>query len=581
MSNPNLAKIDYLREIAEKLTNAGFGEKAAIIKIACDYLQLSRPQLYRELETVGYKSGRKQRSDKGKSVVSVETAELVGGMVISAMSKTGKKRMPINLALEIAQDSGKAPKVSAATISRVMKQNFCHPVQLTQPTAHHQQRSLHPNHVWEVDASVCVVFYLNKKAGLHVMDEREFYKNKPANLHKIEKDRVIRYVQTDHASGSFYHEYFWHSENVENLTNFFFSCIQKRSLKEPMHGVPFILYVDKGTANTSGMFRNLLERLDVQFIPHATNNSRAKGQVEQANNLIETQFESLLSYRTVNSIEELNTFASEWRTMFNETKIHSRTKRTRNAVWQMIRPEQLRIAPSIELCRELVSTVPVPRTVKGDLTIQHTIKGYGEQFYSVRHIDGIYVGAKVDVVVNPYRAPDIDVLMDNEHGEQVIYTVEPDQYDIFGQAVDAPVIGEEIRSMPDSKIDQSRKRIMKQAYNADTQADVDKAIKKRTPAYQGQIDPTAHITKHDIPDYLPRAGEQMHTETSRRQVAPINLIQAAKQIRGLVGDLWTAECMAALKKSFPTGEVPQDVIPEIAEGIKATAEKPKLRVVGE
>ncbi|HCA5292482.1 TPA: transposase family protein [Acinetobacter baumannii] len=581
MSNPNLAKIDYLREVAAKLTNAGFGEKAEIAKIACEYLRISKAQLYRELETVGYKSGRKQRSDKGKSIVSVETAELVGGMVISAMSKTGKKRMPINLALEVAQDSGKAPKVSAATISRVMKQNMCHPSQLVTPTAHQQQRSLHPNHVWEADASICVVFYLNKKSGMHVMDEREFYKNKPANLKKIEKDRVIRYVITDHTSGWIYFEYVWGAESSENLTNVFLNAIQKRSNQEPMHGVPFIFYVDKGSANTSGLFRNLLERLNVEFIAHATHNSRAKGQVEQANNLIETQFESLLSFKTVDSIEELNAFATQWRVMFNETKVHSRTKRTRNQVWQMIRPEQLRIAPPIELCRELVSTLPVSRTVKGDLTIQHTIKGYGEQFYNVRHIDGIYVGAKVDVVVNPYRAPDIDVLMTDEHGEQVIHTVQPDQYDIFGQLAESPAIGEEIRSMPDSKIDQSRKRIMKQAYNAETQAEVDKAIKKRTPAYQGQIDPTAHITKHEVPEYLPRAGEQMQTEISRRQVAPVNLIQAAKQIRGLVGDLWTPECMAALKKSFPNGEVPQDVIPEIAEGIKAATQKPKLRVVGE
>lgn len=581
MTTPNLAELDYLRSIAAELTEAGHGKKGAIVERACGYLTVSKAELYRRLEKVGFKSERKTRSDKGKTIVSIEAAELVGGMVINAMSRTGKKRMPINLALEIAQDSGKAPKVSAATISRVMKQNFCHPTQLTQPTAHQQQRSLHPNHVWQIDASVCVVFYLNKKAGLHVMDEREFYKNKPANLKKIEKDRVIRYVQTDHTSGSFYHEYFWRSENVENLTNFFFSCIQQRSLKEPMHGVPFILYVDKGTANTSGMFRNLLERLDVEFIAHATNNSRAKGQVEQANNLIETQFESLLSYKTVNSIEELNAFASEWRTMFNETKIHSRTKRTRNAVWQMIRPEQLRKAPSIELCRELVNTVPVSCTVKGDLTIQHTIKGYGKQFYNVKHIDGIYVGAKVDVVVNPYRAPDIDILMMDEHGQQVIYTVEPDQYDMFGQNIDSPAIGEEIHAMPDSKIDQARKRIMKKAYNAETQAEVDKAIKKRTPAYQGQIDPTAHITKHNLPDYLPRAGEQMTTPQQRRQVAPVNLIQAAKQIRGMVGDLWTPEHYKALQQSFPNGEVPQEAIPDIIEGIKAQASKPKLKVVGE
>ena len=581
MSTPNLAEIDYLRQIAAELTEAGHGKKGVIVERACNYLTISKAELYRRLETVGFKSERKTRSDKGKTVVSLEAAELVGGMVVNAMSKTGKKRMPINLALEVAQDSGKAPKVSAATISRVMKQNFCHPTQLAKPTAHQQQRSLHPNHVWQIDASICVVFYLNKKAGLHVMDEREFYKNKPANLQKIEKDRVIRYVQTDHTSGSFYHEYFWRSENVENLTNFFFSCTQKRSLKEPMHGVPNILYVDQGTANTSGMFRNLLERLDVEFIAHATHNSRAKGQVEQANNLVETQFETLLSFYTVNSIEELNAFANEWRIMFNETKTHSRTKRTRNQVWQMIRPDQLRIAPALELCRELVNTVPVSRTVKGDLTIQHSIKGYGEQFYSVKHIDGIYVGAKVDVVVNPYRAPDIDIITFNTQGEKVIYTVEPDQYDIFGQLEDAPVIGKEIRAVADSKIDQARKRIMKQAYNAETKAEVDKAVKKRTPAYLGQIDPTAHITKHSVPDYLPRAGEQMTTAAQRRQVAPLNIIQAAKSIRGMVGDLWTADHMTALKKSFPTGEVPQESIPDIVAGIKAQADKPKLRVVGE
>ena len=581
MTNPNLAEIDYLRQIAAELTEAGHGKRGPIIKRACEYLTVSNAELYRRLAKVGFTSGRKTRSDKGNTIVSLEAAELVGGMVINAASKTGKKRMSIKLALEVAQDSGKAPGVSAATISRIMKQNMCHPAQLAMPTAHTRQRSLHPNHVWQIDASVCVVFYLNHKAGLHVMDEREFYKNKPANLKKIEKDRVIRYVLTDHTSGSIYHEYFWRSENVENLTNFFFSCIQKRSLKEPMHGVPFILYVDKGTANTSGMFKNLMTRLDVEFIAHATNNSRAKGSVEQANNLIETNFESLLSFRSVDSIEELNAFANEWRIMFNETKTHSRTKRTRNQVWNMIRPEQLRIAPSIELCRELVTTTPITRTVKGDLTVQHTVKGYDEKFYSVKHIPDIFVGAKVDVVVNPYRAPDIDVLTTNEHGEQVIYTCVPDQLDIFGQLHDAPVIGQQIQSMPNSKIDESRNRIMKQAFNANTQAEVDKALKKRTPAYQGQIDVTAHITKHDVPEYLPRAGQQMDIQKQKNQLPPLNYIQAAKQIKGLVGDAWTAEHMGMLKKEYSDGNVPQEDIPHWVERIQGGRNKPKLKVVGE
>ena len=581
MTNPNLAEIDYLRQIAAELTEAGHGKRGPIIKRACEYLTVSNAELYRRLAKVGFTSGRKTRSDKGNTIVSLEAAELVGGMVINAASKTGKKRMSIKLALEVAQDSGKAPGVSAATISRIMKQNMCHPAQLAMPTAHTRQRSLHPNHVWQIDASVCVVFYLNHKAGLHVMDEREFYKNKPANLKRIEKHRVIRYVQTDHTSGSIYHEYFWRSENVENLTNFFFSCIQKRSLKEPMHGVPFILYVDKGTANTSGMFKNLMTRLDVEFIAHATNNSRAKGSVEQANNLIETNFESLLSFRSVDSIEELNAFANEWRIMFNETKTHSRTKRTRNQVWNMIRPEQLRIAPSIELCRELVTTTPITRTVIGDLAVQHTVKGYDEKFYSVKHIPDIFVGAKVDVVVNPYRAPDIDVLTTNEHGEQVIYTCVPDQLDIFGQLHDAPVIGQQIQSMPNSKIDESRNRIMKQAFNANTQAEVDKALKKRTPAYQGQIDVTAHITKHDVPEYLPRAGQQMDIQKQKNHLPPLNYIQAAKQIKGLVGDAWTAEHMGMLKKEYSDGNVPQEDIPHWVDRIQGGLNKPKLKVVGE
>ena len=247
----------------------------------------------------------------------------------------------------------------------------------------------------------------------------------------------------------------------------------------------------------------------------------------------------------------------------------------------MIRPEQLRIAPSIELCRELVTTTPITRTVKGDLTVQHTVKGYDEKFYSVKHIPDIFVGAKVDVVVNPYRAPDIDVLTTNEHGEQVIYTCVPDQLDIFGQLHDAPVIGQEIQSMPNSKIDESRNRIMKQAFNANTQAEVDKALKKRTPAYQGQIDVTAHITKHDVPEYLPRAGQQMEIQKQKNQLPPLNYIQAAKQIKGLVGDAWTAEHMGMLKKEYSDGNVPQEDIPHWVERIQGGRNKPKLKVVGE
>lgn len=580
MTTPDLAIQDYLREVAAKLQAAGHGQKGEIIATACKYLDVSRPQLYRDLETVGFKSERKQRSDKGKTVVPTEVAEMIGGMVHVATRANGKKTLPITTALDMLVADGKAPKVSAATVARVMKQNMCHPKQLATPSAHTQQKSLHPNHVWQVDASVCVLFYL-PKGGMQVMDEKKFYKNKPANVKKIENDRVIRYVMTDHYSGSIYVEYVYGSESSENLIEIFLNAIQKRSAQEPMHGVPNILYTDKGCANTSGLFRNLLERLDVTFIPHATGNSQAKGQVENAQNIVETQFEGRLRFMQINNIQELNAQATAWRMYWNETKIHSRTKRSRNAVWQTIKPEQLRIAPTMELCRELISTVPVEKTVKANLTVSHAIQGYGSQDYDVRHVDGVYPKAKLQIVVNPYRAPCIDVLTKDQHGNDVIFTCEPMQVDWVGFGNDAAIIGEEIKAMPQSKIDENRKRILKKAYDAETLEQVDKAIAKKKPAYDGQLNAMADVTAVEVPTYINRAGEQMQTEISRRQVAPVNLIQAAKQIRGLVGDLWTPECMAALKKSYPNGEVPQDVIPEIAEGIKAATQKPKLRVVGE
>ncbi|MCF4623547.1 DDE-type integrase/transposase/recombinase, partial [Acinetobacter baumannii] len=312
MTTPDLAIQDYLREVAAKLQAAGHGQKGEIIATACKYLDVSRPQLYRDLETVGFKSERKQRSDKGKTVVPTEVAEMIGGMVHVATRANGKKTLPITTALDMLVADGKAPKVSAATVARVMKQNMCHPKQLATPSAHTQQKSLHPNHVWQVDASVCVLFYL-PKGGMQVMDEKKFYKNKPANVKKIENDRVIRYVMTDHYSGSIYVEYVYGSESSENLIEIFLNAIQKRSAQEPMHGVPNILYTDKGCANTSGLFRNLLERLDVTFIPHATGNSQAKGQVENAQNIVETQFEGRLRFMQINNIQELNAQATAWR----------------------------------------------------------------------------------------------------------------------------------------------------------------------------------------------------------------------------------------------------------------------------
>lgn len=576
----NLERLDYLREVANKLANAPHGKKDDIIAKACDTLQISRPQLYREIKKAGFETGRKTRSDKGKTVVPAEVAEQVGAMVHLATRANGKKTLPISTALEILQADSKAPKVSPATISRVMKQNFCHPSQLATPTAHQRVRSLHPNHYWQVDASVCVIFYL-PKGGMQVMDEKKFYKNKPHNLKKIENERVIRYVITDHYSGSIYVEYVFGSESSENLIQVFLNAIQVRGLDEVMHGVPFGIVTDKGCAR--GLFVNLCDRLDINLVAHATGNSRAKGQVENAQNIVETQFEGRFKFLNIGSLDELNALAKRWRVDYNEHKKHSRTKQTRNAVWRTIKSEQLRKAPPLALCQELVSTTPVERLVRGDLTISHSTKSYGQHEYSLRHIDGVYPKQKVQVAVNPYRSPCVNVIVPTVGGESVTYTVEPMQRDWVGFDVNAPVIGEEMKAMPNSEIDNQRNKAIKTAYGVDTLEKAEQKMAKRAVAYDGKLNIMADIDSHRVRSYMPKGGEKLDTPAianlpKSRHLAPLNWVQTAKAIKAEIGDKWTAEHFAKLQERYPNGEVPQaDIDGLIAEII---APKPKLTLVG-
>ena len=140
--NPvELAQAEYLKEVKQKLESSDFGNKGEIIKEAANFLSISRAEIYRQLDAIGYETGRKSRSDKGKSVVDADTAKLIGGLVYEATRANGKRTTSIKGALKIAQANGAAPKVSAATISRRMKQEFCHPTMLEAPTAHQTQRS--------------------------------------------------------------------------------------------------------------------------------------------------------------------------------------------------------------------------------------------------------------------------------------------------------------------------------------------------------------------------------------------------------------------------------------------------------
>ncbi|NDV21035.1 DDE-type integrase/transposase/recombinase, partial [Pseudodesulfovibrio sp. JC047] len=311
---------------------------------------------------------------------------------------------------------------------------------------------MYPNHCWQVDPSMCVLFYL-PKGGLSVMEESKFYKNKLQNFRKTERERVWRYVITDHYSGTIYVRYVQAAgESAQGLVDVFLDAITPRGLNDPMHGVPELLVMDKGSANTAHLFTNLLDRLGVKWDTHKAGNPRAKGQVECGNNIVETKFESRLTFLRVQTVKELQVEANKWCQHFNAHAIHTRTQRTRNDVWLTITEDQLRLAPSLELCRELVTTRPVEVLVKPDMSITHTVKGFGSKTYDLRHIPGLVPRLKVGVVVNPYRAPAVDVIVHSQ-GEDLIWTVEPVKMDDAGFWKSAPVFGQEYKAQPDTLAD--------------------------------------------------------------------------------------------------------------------------------
>jgi transposase len=93
-------------------------------------------------------------------------------------------------------------------------------------------------------------------------------------------------------------------------------CRRSDDEKDCLYGVPSVLIADKGSAGRSGPAQNFFAALGIKVITHAVGNPRAKGQVEQAQNLVETQFEGRLRMYNVRTLPALNSAADEWRIHF-------------------------------------------------------------------------------------------------------------------------------------------------------------------------------------------------------------------------------------------------------------------------
>lgn len=585
----NPATTHRLVQVAIAAAAAPSGGKQAIYAAACAELGISPASLHRHLQKVTVKPERKQRSDAGDVWAERDECIALSAILMTSQRKTGKRLLSITQAVATARannevrferidpESGELLQLSDSAIARALRHYSLHPDQLNRPAPAVELRSLHPNHVWQIDASLCVLYYLNarneKESGLQVMEHDKFYKNKPANLKKIESDRVWSYEATEHYSGSIMLNYVMGAESGANLTESFIKFIQKRD-GDPVHGVPFILMMDKGSANTAGLFANLARRLKIELIPHAAGNARATGQVENARNIIERSFESSLRLQPVANLGELNAKAQQWATWFDGHKIHSRHGKTRFDQWMTIREDQLRIAPPVEVCQELLTQTPETR----DVSVHLTVKFKGQE-YDVSGVPGVMVKEKLHITTNPYEQDAVLVLLKDADGHEVLHSAALVVRDDAGFRTDGNVIGEDWARPADTQLETHRKEVERFAYEAATDEEAEAKRKAGVVPFGGRIDPFKVIEQTPERTFMPKRGSEMVPDVTTSRTAAVDKVLTGFELAAALADAgqeMSREVNARVASLYPDG-VPESELPALIARLNVRA---GLRIVG-
>jgi hypothetical protein len=573
-------EFDVLARTRDGLLAAKRGQKAQIVAEAAQTLGVSVQTVYRKLEGAGFDPARKRRSDAGECMLPEAELRLVAGVLMASINKKGQ-RMPVATALDILRASGQlSVPVSESTVARQLYARRMHPEQLALPTPSVQLRSLHPNHVWQVDSTTGAYYYL-PGGRLRWMPEDEFYKNKVQNLVKASKDLLTRYAATDHTSAAFKVRYYLGGESAANLLDFVTWAMWKQP-ESPMHGVPFILMMDPGGANKGQLMRNFARRCGIELIHHAPGAARVTGSVEKTHDLVRMHFETRLRFENPAdvSLERLNDTIARWAAAYCTAREHSRHGRTRYGAWMEIAAEQLRVAASLQALRDAATREPEQRRVSNHKTIP-----FGSRTYDLSLVPGVVAGLKVTVVENPFRAPAIDVLfVDADTGEETWHVVEPAKTDEWGYREDAPIIGQQMRTAAHGPVDAARTELTKQAYRVGdglpTLEEAARARKAHAQAYAGVVDVHADVNATPVPAYLPRRTTPLPLAERRVEAKRLTVVEACRAIKSRIGEAYTPQMFADLAAAWPDG-VPEDQLDGICAALtQPAAPAAGLRLVG-
>lgn len=565
------AQNEALRKLAQDLDNARRGEKVALVGACALALGLSVQDVYRKLAemgaTAGAKGQRKKRSDAGKRCVDRDLALQVAGLVHTARRAHGKKTMTMERAARILAadghgavnaETGEVTMPSVSTLSRVMREHGCHPEQLKRGAPTGRVRSLHPNHSWQMDPSVCVLYYL-PGGKMALMDERQYNERKPGKLVEIGNQRILRYIVADHCTHVLYLRYVMGiGETAAEALATLIEAMTDRGPRDPMHGLPLHLYADPASAHRASLITEFCQRLGIRLQTHEAGRANATGSVEVAQRIVEAEFESRLRFASVTDLASLQAMADRWRTHFNAHVRHSRLGMPRNAAWLKIRPEQLRTADRDALI--VISRWKlIERTVSERMTIgvDTRLPGLPPQEYDLRNLAhaGLKPKDKVRVELNPFTAPDIIVIQTLPDGQERRFDVSPILKDEWGFDASAPVMGMSYRTMPETDTARALKDIQTAAAGSP-----DKAAPHAYPDLNVMAD------LREAPLSFRPKGRNVLDAPPVAAPMPLTHAQAALRLRALAQDAFNRDavaCMDYVRGRFPD-YLPEDKLAEVA-----------------
>jgi hypothetical protein len=545
----------WRKEFTEQLGKAGQKERKAVLSLYSEQMGYSHQALYRIARENGFRTGRKRRTDKGKSVVTKRQVDFVAALMYETRREVKGPIMPVECALEIAIDNGliEAGQISVDRMSDLLREHQINKAALKAPEPCTSMRSLYPNHVHVFDVSVCIQYYLKGGKGMAIMDERDFYKNKLDNYLAI-KTRLLRYVIVDHFSGAFYLYYYdAKGENQDLLYNFVSQAwAHKNDERYPFRGVPFVVLMDSGAANTSKRTVAFLRRLGIEIPPGLPYNAQRQGTVEVQHNIIEARFESKLRIQPAHTIEDLNQWALDFMIYLQATKKHTRHEMTRTECWLTIKEDQLRELPDKEILQDLNASPEEERTVDAFYEISYR----GSQ-YRLKHIPGLFRGAKVMAILKPWKWPRIDVSYNEQIYEAAPVEMLPNE--LGGFRADAAIIGQEYKSPPETLTQQAVKRFDNMAYGEDRKKDDIPFAGLKVFGHQAEkVGNLAYIEKRGTPievDHAIAETQISFTEFLKRLVQRVGPIskEMNQELRARFGDSISVQDAETVINEIETG----------------------------